>query len=307
MILALSFVCFLFLSHADNKKVGIVVIPGLGRSDRLHTVVHNLKSLEHLFYHSNELSRWDCIVQIYADRAKKTIGYLWTNSNLDEINYISSVCNIVENPNNHVTHNLRNIEPYLIRHNYKYIFILLDDCKLTKETNQFDMNKLTSIMEFNNLTLASPVVLNANKGGGQKFRRIMQAEAMNNYEGYISSFVEMFAMVMTIPAYQAFWELLYPAVNPYGWGYDLWYHEYARTRVVGHKMGIITSIRVVHEQNLTIADRTDNTKVEDKWKAMKAQERYYHLHYNINLHKMRVKVNNATWNGAALGYLLAPP
>jgi len=307
MLQASSIYFFLFITIVNTEKAGIVVIPGLGRSDRLHTVVHNLKTLEHLLNQSEEFLRWDCIVQIYADRTKKTAGYLWASSNLKEINYITSVCNLIENPNNLVTHNLRNIEPYLIKSQYKYIFILLDDCKLTTSGNRFDMNKLASIMAFNNLTVASPVVLNANKGGGQNFRRIMQAEVVNGYEGYISSFVEMFAMVMTMPAYQAFWDLLFPAVNPYGWGYDLWYHEYAKTRVVGHKMGIITTIRVVHEQNLTVADRTDNTKVEVKWKSLKAQERFFYLHYNINLHKMRVKVNNSTWNGAALGYLLSPP
>ena len=51
----------------------------------------------------------------------------------------------------------------------------------------------------------------------------------------MSTFIEIFAWVMTMPAYQAFYELLSPEINPYGWGYDLWYDNYARIKVPGKK------------------------------------------------------------------------
>ena len=51
----------------------------------------------------------------------------------------------------------------------------------------------------------------------------------------MSSFIELFAWVMTMPAYQAFYELLSPEINPYGWGYDLWYDNCARINVPGKK------------------------------------------------------------------------
>ena len=40
---------------------------------------------------------------------------------------------------------------------------------------------------------------------------------------------------MTMPAYQALYDLLLPDINPYGWGYDLWYDNYARVKVPGKK------------------------------------------------------------------------
>ena len=53
--------------------------------------------------------------------------------------------------------------------------------------------------------------------------------------GFVTSFIEIFAWIMTMPAYQALHELLLPDINPYGWGYDLWYDNYARIKVPGKK------------------------------------------------------------------------
>ena len=84
-----------------TKKMGLVVIPGLGRADRLDTVLHNLRMLAGGGYltkrtvkksrqgqknnrpdQSNENSSptsqnqlWDCVIYIYADRKDpKTAG-----------------------------------------------------------------------------------------------------------------------------------------------------------------------------------------------------------------------------------------
>ena len=54
--------------------------------------------------------------------------------------------------------------------------------------------------------------------------------------GFISIFVEIFAWVMTIPAYCALHQILKPDINPYGWGYDFWYENYAKKNVIGTEM-----------------------------------------------------------------------
>ena len=54
----------------------------------------------------------------------------------------------------------------------------------------------------------------------------------------MTNFIEIFAWVMTMPAYQALHELLLPEVNPYGWGYDWWYDSYARINVPGKKINL---------------------------------------------------------------------
>jgi len=221
---------------------------------------------------------------------------------------------MVEHPGKMVTENLYLVQPALLRHAYTHIFILFDDCKLLRSnvnSESFDLRKILLVMDHNNLTLASPMVIGANKGGGQAFRTIMQREAVEGTEGYVSTFVEMFAWIMTVQAYQALWELLFPFVNPYGWGFDFWYNGYASLRVPGHKMGIVSTVKVKHEQDLLTAGagRTDNNKVEDKWNAVLKQEVYFNKHFKVDLKKVRDKLDlaNSSWNGAVRGYLQALP
>ena len=151
-------------------------------------------------------------------------------------------------------------------------------------------------------------IAGANKGGGQKFRLIMQREPAPGTEGYISNFVEIFAWVMTVPAYKALWDLLCPHVNPYAWGYDFWYNGYAGQRVSGHRMGIVSSVRVQHEQGGSgpgEQGRTDNTAVKVKWNAVLAQERHYRKFRGVDLagRRNRLDIANTSWNGAVTGYL----
>lgn len=139
----------------------------------------------------------------------------------------------------------------------------------------------------------------------------MQTAAVAGTDGFVSSFVEIFVWLMTMPAYEALWELLCPSVNPYGWGYDFWYDGYARARVPGHRMGILSTLVVKHEQNTEVegAGRTDNTKIDDKWRAVLAQEKHYLTHRGIDLKKYRntLDIANTSWNGAVKAYLKMLP
>ena len=77
----------------------------------------------------------------------------------------------------------------------------------------------------------------------------MLTDPKSGTAGYVSIFTEIFSWILTIPAYQALWELLLPSINPYGWGFDLWYNAYARSRVKGHKMGVISIFTCVHDRH----------------------------------------------------------
>lgn len=134
----------------------------------------------------------------------------------------------------------------------------------------------------------------------------MQTPPQPGTIGYVSSFVEMFVWMITFPAYEALWELLCPSVNPYGWGYDLWYDGYARERVPGHKMGILSTVKVLHVQDATAeaGGRTDTSSVETKWAAVVAQERHYKQYLGVDLKKYsKTCVANSSWNGAVKGYI----
>ena len=284
-----------------RPKEGLVVIPGLGREDRLIIVRNNLKMLERLSYISSGEGRpWDCIVYVYA--AYNNTKF-WRNQ--EDISYISSVCDIVESANGRITENLYMLQPSLIKSTYKRVFILFDDIQLigkSMESLAFDLGSFVETMARNGLTVASPRVLGANKGGGQQFRQIMSEKPQEGNSGYITCWLEMFAWVMTMPAYTALWDLLYPSVNPYGWGHDFWYDRYAREHVRGHRMGIISSYVVKHVQG---EGRAEGSKTGEIWEAVLQQEKVYLSHFGIDLknHRQNMALKNSSLFGAVHGYV----
>ena len=140
---------------AWQQHRGLMVIPGLGRPDRLKTVEETLRLMARN-YLSGEDPSWDCVVYIYAPRNDTSFWSL-----RKPLNYVASLCDIVEHPNGRVTDNLYLVQPALIRRSYNRIFILLDDCKLLGG-DAFDLQKIIDVMDYNNLTVASPLVTNFN-------------------------------------------------------------------------------------------------------------------------------------------------
>lgn len=144
------------LLYSNDIKVnstiqrGLVIIPGLGRKDRLLIVIENLKIIYHNLNIIKSNMIWDCIIYIYAPREFLSF---WSMTN--EINYMSHLCLIIEVPNQKVANNLHMVQPALIYHTYHRVLLLLDDCKLT---NSFHLENLLSIMNRNNLTVISPLV-----------------------------------------------------------------------------------------------------------------------------------------------------
>ena len=292
-------------SHRGGKrrpKDGLVVIPGLGREDRLVTVRDNLRMLERLAYIGSGGGRpWDCIVYVYAPHNDTKF---WSNQ--EDIGYISSVCDIVENSNGRITENLHMLQPSLIKSAYKRVFILFDDIQLigknTLMSSDFDLGGFVEMMSRNGLTVASPRVLDANKGGGQQFRQIMSEKPREGTSGYITCWLEMFAWVMTMPAYVALWEVLYPSINPYGWGHDFWYDNYAREHVRGHRMGIISSYTARHVQG---DGRAEASNTDEIWAAVLQQEKVYLSRFGVDLkkHRQNMALTNSSLLGAVHGFV----
>ncbi len=146
----LAILCFIIQLVEPHYSKGLIVIPGLGRADRLQTVVSNLKLLEKKYI--NGAYTWDCVIYVYAPRTEVSF---WSMKS--ELDYVQSLCKILENPNKRVTENLYMLQPALIKDTYSRVFILLDDCKLLGN-DSFDMWKLLRAMKQNNLTVISPLV-----------------------------------------------------------------------------------------------------------------------------------------------------
>ncbi len=302
---------------ARERVRGLLVVPGVGRSDRLGILVQSLRLLYP--YLKGEQAKWDCVVYVYAPRSDE--AFWGDNKVKTSLKYVSSVCDVVEHPNKRITENLRAVQPALIRRTYTHVFVLFDDCKLvpsTKEALTWDLDGLLDVMTYNRMSMVSPRVENANKGGGQDWRKIMYAEPVEGIEGYATKFVEMFAWIMTVESFEWLWELLIPSVNPYGWGYDLWYDGYAKHRAVDgrHKMGIVTSFTSTHYQSLdendngkqgTTTGRAESATTEAKWKAKLDQEKYFKRSYGYDLKAASLELKNHNWNGAVIGYIHPVP
>lgn len=159
----LFLVCLLLCCETDGRprnrpeteklghEQGLLVVPGLGRADRLETVVHNLRILSKHHFMSHEMS-WDCIVYIYASR--ELISF-WSRK--DDLRIVYDLCHVVEVPNKRVTENLYMVQPALIERTYSKVMILLDDCKI-KDPASFNLTSIMEIMRREQLTVASPMV-----------------------------------------------------------------------------------------------------------------------------------------------------
>jgi len=151
------FICIQHKSsvYVASELTGLIVIPGLGRADRLINVVSNIRKLEP-FLDSSLATSWDCIVYIYALRFETSF---WEMEH--ELNYLKKFCSIIENPGGKVTENMFWVQPALLRNKYKKVFFLLDDCKLesTNSKGIFPLDGLLLVMTRNNLTVVSPMVM----------------------------------------------------------------------------------------------------------------------------------------------------
>lgn len=151
---AAIFSLFLHAMESSQAQQGLIVIPGLGRADRLNNVVSNLELLKPFIEAKNTI-HWDCVVYTYASRLDHEF---WSMES--QIGSLRTYCNIIENPRGKVTENMYWAQPALIRTHYELVFLLLDDIKLQAApgTDSFPLDKLLKIMYGNNLTVLSPMV-----------------------------------------------------------------------------------------------------------------------------------------------------
>jgi hypothetical protein len=132
----------------------LLVIPGLGRSDRLRTVVHNVKLLFQQQSSGSTVFDLSCVIYIYAPKSDTSF---WSSANEEQISFLSSKCQLLENPGKKVTENLFMVQPFYLYNQYHYIFLLLDDVKV-KDSETFSLSSMISVMRCNGLSVLSPLV-----------------------------------------------------------------------------------------------------------------------------------------------------
>jgi hypothetical protein len=283
-------------SRPINKKFRkpnvLLVVPGLGRHDRLQTVLHNLRILREQQYSSQKF-HLSCFVYIYALRDDP----FWRES--ADLRDLDQQCKLSETPGQRIAANLYMVHPFFIRDAFDYVFVILDDVKIPSSAD-FDLWNVLRIMQVNQLIASTPQILGATCCGNDimtdfdmarlhkkccGYRSVMQMNPMVStpVAGYYSKYAELFAWVLTIQGYQILWKLLSPHLNPYGWGYDWWYYEYAHSRLNRtNVLGILSDYKIHHIQGST---QTDNTSAKVKMVALQRQQDHYLKYLKIPLQK----------------------
>lgn len=142
--------------NAESMRRGILVVPGLGRSDRLQVVYDNIVNLLGPTRASTPAVQWDCVIYVYTSR---TESEFWTSpENAKKWSYLSSRCDIVENIGKKVTENMYSLQPALIRAAYQYVFILLDDIRAPTSTSGSLLQQMIDALTCNRLSVLSPMV-----------------------------------------------------------------------------------------------------------------------------------------------------
>lgn len=146
----------LLSTNAESAGRGILVVPGLGRSDRLQVVYDNIVNLLGPKRTSTSTVQWDCVIYVYTSR---TDSEFWTSpENAKKWSFLSSRCDIVENIGKKVTENMYSLQPALIRAAYQYVFILLDDIKAPTSTSGPLLQQMIDVLTCNRLSILSPMV-----------------------------------------------------------------------------------------------------------------------------------------------------
>lgn len=166
------------LTTPKKLKKGLLVVPGLGREDRLHIVLHNIRLLvqggtllpksekeeierkemngENIVVDDKKYENlWDCVIYVYIDRPENADDILadkfWNKS--VGIDYIENYCSIEVNPGYLVSKNLRMVQPAIIQSSFEYVFILLDDTRLLPmKSNVMNSNSSSQNHNDNNNT-----------------------------------------------------------------------------------------------------------------------------------------------------------
>lgn len=288
-------ICFI-VESLGNVFNFLFIIPELNHFSRIRNVAQNLKSI------INQYQNYDCIVFISVPRTDLSF---WTHDP-EYLEYISSICDVVDKPLIGLGDTLYMMIPSLIQPTYQYIAFISENVVLSPLNETFPLREIIQTMEYNNLTVISPRLQqqNANSIKSQKFRDIMQTLALegSNSIGHLTSYLSLHFWIMTGVSYRALWELLYPSVNPSGCGLDLWYNGYASSRVPGHRMGIITTVVIEALQDPLSATLNATTR-HKIWRELRDQEQFYDLHFQVPLETYRQSIGNG--NDPRLGSLLA--
>jgi len=156
---------------------------------------------------------------------------------------ISNRCEVVRAANGprpgYVYHLKRLLPSFVDALAFSHVFVLLDDVRIAP-AGPADVARFVRVADANGLSVATPKVLGS-------IRHVMR-KSLDCRVGRLVSRIEIFAVLFTPPAYRCWFELIDPATNGVGWGYEKLLEPYCGqwSRPDTFRIGIVSSLQVEH-------------------------------------------------------------
>jgi hypothetical protein len=142
-------------------------------------------------------------------------------------NIVGNSCQITEFYRGEFIEYVKLLTPSLVR-GAGYSHVMIIDSR-TKFSN-YNLRNVLEIMKRNNLSVAIPYL--QIPGQSQE-----QHKDKERTVGSLTEILELNAPIFTISAWQCFWDMINPGLNPSGAGYDIYFYHFCSTRMRSQQRG----------------------------------------------------------------------
>ena len=160
--------------------------------------------------HGSQGYQSNCMV-ILSENKTKSIGKI-----------VGNTCQITEFYHGDFTEYAKLLTPSLVqRAGYTHVMIIHSSTKFSS----YHLKNVLDIMRRNNLSVAIP------------FHQITGAPhdatttATPTSVGSVTEILELYSPIFTISAWQCFWDMINPGLNPSGAGYDIYFYHFCSSRM----------------------------------------------------------------------------
>lgn len=231
---------------ADNSSpCTLVFVPGMSfHTNRSQIVLQNLELLQ-------SSSNFHCLIHYYTINPPP-----WEMERLKGFG-----CSLtLFHQDNHYADYLKSLLPAMLKYSkFAYLMVLLDDVELG---SKFRLEALLDIMRRNRLSVISPAIHGSTMLSTLPYKHTARAKQFRfppQYTlGCTVQSIEIFATVFTKESWSCFWDLIEPRWNAAGWGYDLCFYNYCKSRVPDFSMGVVYTMTAVHHSELGRIQRPQN-------------------------------------------------
>jgi hypothetical protein len=203
--------------HVDASYRLLFFVPGASFK-HVHSFESILSNLNVLTNGHDEV-QVECVISLYDDTE-------WDKDNLVMAEVVARCHTQVYFGGNYADH-IKSMLPSMVRlGGFTHVALVLDDVSLHAS---FDTTRLIGIMEFNQVSMVSPIIFGGSVGHqakpiGNYFSDAdttpLKTESVESSQGRIVDVLEVHALFFTLDGWECFWDIINPKVNGRGTGYE---------------------------------------------------------------------------------------